>query len=205
MPQPRAVVLAGGRSRRFGSNKVWANFQSKPMIVTLIDTLRSCGFSISISGPPSTLSSLGYPVIPDHLPHEGPLCALQRVLEQLPDAHVLLAAVDMPALHPDVVKLLWSRRAHAQIVGLEDSDGRPHPLPAVYSRRILPTVSTLVAAGERRLGAVLRHPELQTEKLQAPHWQVLDPRGQTLRNINTPEALANLETLPPLGMTLEGV
>jgi len=43
--QISAVVLAGGESRRFGSDKALARFRGEPLVQRLARTLRDAGFA----------------------------------------------------------------------------------------------------------------------------------------------------------------
>jgi molybdopterin-guanine dinucleotide biosynthesis protein A len=177
-----AVILAGGKSLRFGRDKAWAEYRGVPLIVQLSRTLESAGFSISISGNDKRLKELAYPVIADEYPGEGPLCALHSVLRAVQSEHVLLVACDMPFPEMNLLIEMWRQRNASPLVWLKQQ-GQISPLPGVYAARLLSRIAAFVARGRRDL-KVFMEGEEPPHLIPASHWRKFDPMGTTLRNIN---------------------
>ena len=149
-----AVILAGGQSRRFGSDKLFAELNGKTLVETLIETLKHCGFQIFISGPKNKFGHLGLPVIEDEHPYEGPLCALSGVWKKTTADRILVVAGDMPFIGPAVVDELWKKGQMTDVTILRNTRG-PSPLPGVYSRRTRKTIVPLLKEGRRDLFSLL--------------------------------------------------
>ena len=113
-------------------------------------------------------------------PWEGPLLALQRLMEQFPEQRLLLCPVDMPALTTDVLhQLLTAAAGEPTVIHLAHDGRRLQPLLGIYPSDAghRTHLAAAVASGERRLqswltGATCRQVELD---------------GGALRNVNRPE------------------
>ena len=128
-------------------------------------------------------------VIHDQIAFEGPLAGLLGGLAAAREPVVLVVGGDMPTLVEAVIASmlagLETPRVDAVVLEVE---GRLRPLPMVLRReRAFPEAERLVAAGERRLGAL---PEaLATKTIPEATWRALDPDGLTVRDIDTPADL----------------
>lgn len=205
-----AVVLAGGRSSRFGRDKLAEPVDGRPLLHHAIDAVRSAqpGMDVVVVGAPGTAPALppGVRLVHDPRAFDGPLAGLATGLAAL-DPEVERAIVvggDMPGLVPAVLRRLVAALdadAGVDLALLGDdaagADGtgsvatgalRARPLPAAV--RCAPTVEAatgLLASGERRLRALAAR--LPTEVIPAATWRALDPAGATLRDVDVPEDL----------------
>jgi molybdopterin-guanine dinucleotide biosynthesis protein A len=116
----------------------------------------------------------------------GPLEGLRAGLKALPaDADMAyVTSCDVPLLVPAFVERM------VQLIGDDDIavveiDGFPHPLSAVYRRRTLPHIETLLAAD--RLRPVFLFDAVRTRRVKPEELTSVDPQLLTLRNLNTPE------------------
>jgi molybdopterin-guanine dinucleotide biosynthesis protein A len=141
------AVLAGGRSRRMGRDKV-------PMFARVaLDALRSAGATsvFAVGGG----EGLEVPVVPDLYPGEGPLGGVITALSSAtaepiagPAADVVVVlACDLPAVTPDVVLALVS--ALRGDVAMARVDDCRQPLIAAWRRTALPTLIAAFDGGER--------------------------------------------------------
>src|SRR5690349_2277324 len=118
------IVLAGGASRRMGTDKRLAPIDrlGDAPVVLVIDPDRPLGIDL-----PRHVR-----VIPDTRPGEGPLAALEAGLGAIDDDIVVVVGGDMPWVEPSVLRSLVDRLAGAptaDVVCLADEDGgRPLPL-----------------------------------------------------------------------------
>jgi len=95
----QGVVLAGGRSSRFGSDKAEACFKGKPLIRHAADLLRSAGLPVCvITQSGRDYSFLDCAVLFDREPYLGPLAGLARAFEEFPGRRILALTCDMPFL-----------------------------------------------------------------------------------------------------------
>jgi molybdopterin-guanine dinucleotide biosynthesis protein A len=187
-----AIVLAGGRSSRFGRDKLAEPVGGRPMLDRAIDAVRAVATDIVVVSTPD-----GTPTIPtdvtlahDARAFEGPLAGLAAGLAALDDSvrRAVVVGGDMPSLVPPVLERMLGRLEYADAVVLE-ADDRPRPLPmAIRSVVLGPVIGRLLAGGERRLRALLT--EVRTETLDQETWRQDDPEGASLRDVDVPEDLS---------------
>lgn len=182
-----AIVLAGGRSSRFGRDKLAEPIDGRALLHHAIDTVRPFARETVVVLRPDALPDVppDVRIAHDPAPFEGPLVGLLAGLVAATGTTVLVAAGDMPELVPSVVELLLAALDDPRTeAALLVQDGRSRPLPMALRR--LPArvaAARLVAAGERRLGALPA--ALATTAIDEAAWRALDPDGRTMRDIDT--------------------
>ena len=204
-----AIVLAGGRSSRFGSDKLAADLGGTTLLGATIAALAEVVDGVVVAGPalPSDWRRAGLSLVAlvrDAEPFGGPLAALDNVLAQAaPEAdHVaIVVGGDMPWLVPAVLRAMLDRLTNdsaATAVILE----REHDGPSTGGpRQVLPLAIRLetargaareaVEAGQRSMGALLDR--LAVVELPAATWRALDPEANTLLDVDTVADLARIE------------
>lgn len=191
-----AVVLAGGRSSRFGTDKLAVQLDDRPLLDHALAAVRAVdpGIDLVVAGTPGIDRPLpdGARFAPDAQAFEGPLAGLATGLGALDPAVdvVLVVGGDMPWLMPAVLRRMLDELATdgaADVVAL-DEGGRARPLPLV-ARRVpaAAAIQALLAADERRLGSLLDR--LHTVVLAHDDWRAIDPDGATIRDVDTPADL----------------
>ncbi|HET9851401.1 MAG TPA: NTP transferase domain-containing protein [Candidatus Limnocylindrales bacterium] len=202
-----AIVLAGGRSSRFGEDKLAAALGDTSVLAATIKAVAPLADRVIVAGPslPRALEGdVPIVLLPDARPFEGPLAALAAILASLPglptpgpDAAAIVVGGDMPALVPAVlVRMLdvldVEKSADAVILGRpEAATGAAPGAPA--RRQVLPLAIRVqpgscaareaVEAGQRSLQALLDR--IAAIELPAAHWLALDPDGRTLTDVDT--------------------
>jgi molybdenum cofactor guanylyltransferase len=185
MPAPSAVtglILAGGQSRRFGSDKALAERDGRPLVARVYDALAPHCMGVLVATGP-TLRTYPVPARPvlDVVPDAGPLAGLAAGLAASRTAWLLVAACDLAYLTADALTpLLDAATADADAVVALDGEGRPQPVCALYHTRIAPTVAAHLREGRRALFALLDRLTVTAVALPA----------DSLRNANTPDQLA---------------
>lgn len=178
-----AAITAGGQSRRFGSDKALYRWRGQTLLEHVACSLEDCAPKLLIA-PPGKYALPGWQNLPDRRPGEGPLAGLETALGEAP-GWTAFAAVDLPGLTRPYWAALAAHRSGARVVCALDAQGRAQPLAALYHPALLPRVSGLLDAGERRIRAVLEGAEV----CFVP-WAELAPLGASLfRNANTPHEL----------------
>ena len=125
-------ILAGGRSRRFGSDKARVVVGGKPAILALADELGGGGRPITVvARTQNAYSDLGLRTIADVIPEKGPLGGVLTALEDVGhDRWVFIAACDWRGVRGEWVRLLVDAKAPRGAV-LYDSP-RKQPLFGLY-------------------------------------------------------------------------
>ena len=186
-----AIVLAGGRSSRFGRDKLAEPIGGRPMLDLAIEPVRGLAAEVIVVGAPDGSRAVPDDVrlVRDPRPFDGPLAGLSTGLAAVDPSveRVLVVGGDMPALVSAVLaRLLDALDGHDLAVLADDAGSRPLPM-AVRPAAARPAVDRLLAGGERRLRALLG--ELEVRVLRPAVWQVDDPTGETLRDVDVPEDL----------------
>lgn len=194
------IVLAGGRSSRFGRDKLVEPIDGQPLLWRPIRALAAAGCAdiVVVIGPEAGESALPPELgsivrfARDPEPFGGPLVGLRAGLAASGAVRVVVAAGDQPGLRPELLRLIRAAADDVPLrpaaVVLVDQAGVRRPLPCGLDRRLaLAAADVLLAAGERRLRAVLDR--LDVVALEPPTWLPLDPDADWTRDIDAPEDL----------------
>jgi molybdopterin-guanine dinucleotide biosynthesis protein A len=183
------IVLCGGRSTRMGVPKATLPFGDETMLQRVVRLLSSVVSPIvAVAALDQTLPALPEDVIVtrDEREARGPLEGLRAGLKALP-AHVDAAYVtscDVPLLVPGFAEQMIRLLGDHDIAVME-IDGFPHPLSAVYRRRVLQNVESLL--DQDKLRPVFLFDAVRTRRVQPQEMLSVDPQLLTLRNLNTKE------------------
>ncbi len=186
-----AVVLAGGRSSRFGRDKLTEDIGGRRLLDLAIDAVRPHAAEIVVVVAPDGRVWLGddVRVVHDEVAFEGPLVGLSAGLRAARGRIALVVGADMPSLVPEVVAMLMAPLSDPEVDAVVlEHDGRPRPLPlAVRTDRAISAADRLVSNGERRLRALVA--DLATMIVVEEDWRRVDPEGRSVRDIDRPSDL----------------
>jgi molybdopterin-guanine dinucleotide biosynthesis protein A len=186
-----AIILAGGQSRRMGRDKALIDYDGKPIIAHVIDLLRELSEDvIVVSNRSETYAPFGARIVPDYDPPGGPLGGIYTGLSAAKNDLAIVVACDMPFLNRSLLRHLIDRAQPADAVVML-TDGEYEPLHAVYRRTCLPSIQDHLLKGDRRVISFFDDVRLAT--VPADEWRVIDPSGQSIANLNTPEDLQQLQ------------
>jgi len=187
-----AVILAGGKSSRMGSNKALLDFGGRPLIGVLADRVRLITNRILISSnDPACYEFLNLPVIPDHHRDRGPLAGLHAAMLWNECSLYIVLACDLPNLRAPLLRKLTSLVKGYDVAIPRTRDGIAHPLCAVYRRTCLPTVENSLLRGVNKMIEILEEPSLSIRWVESEEGGFED---DDLANITTPEDLRRLES-----------
>lgn len=186
-----AVVLAGGRSSRFGRDKLAEPIDGRPMLDHVIERLRAVTSEIVVVAAMGATPDIPSDVdlVNDDTPFEGPLAGLAVGLRAVDPGveRIIVVAGDMPTIVPAALDRLLASLERRQAAVLTDAD-RPRPLPLAVRRSAgAEAASRLIGEGERRLRALLER--LDVEVIPEDCWREDDPEGETLRDVDVPDDL----------------
>jgi molybdopterin-guanine dinucleotide biosynthesis protein A len=178
-------VTAGGRSARMGRDKAWLEVGGRAMIERVIAALAPVTRKVAIIANSDEYNRLGLQVFSDTISGIGPLEAIRTALANSPAPRVVLAACDLPFVTSELfARLLAAADEETSVVPL-DREGRLEPLCAVYSKRALGPLTSLIESGERKVSKLL---DLAPARLVSFE-EISDLGGADLffENVNTPE------------------
>jgi molybdopterin-guanine dinucleotide biosynthesis protein A len=177
------LVLAGGRSRRFGADKARHEVAGRAMIERVAEAVAAVVDDVLISV--RVEESFDLPTarhVVDRYKDAGPLAGLHAGLVAAETPWVLAVACDLPFITPAALRALAAACGpDTAAVVARTPDGRRHPLCACYHQRIVPVIEAHLAAGRLALHALL-------DRLD--HVAYVDLPAGPLKNVNT---LSDLE------------
>jgi molybdopterin-guanine dinucleotide biosynthesis protein A len=214
------VVLAGGASRRMGTDKRFARLAGRPLIshvagrlapqvdalalaldretaLRLADPGARSAFLEGADGAPHGFDPAEMALLPDpEGDRQGPLAGLLSGLAWAAGrgaSRLVTTPVDTPFLPPDLVPRL-AAAAGPDGIAVAQSGGRRHPATALLPSALAGDLASFLAAGpERSVGAWLARHAVRPVEVPSLHLasRDIDP----LQNLNTPEDLAAAEAV----------
>jgi len=187
------VLLAGGRSRRFGGDKLAAPYLGEPLLHRAARAVAAvCAEVVVVVGPaaaaPGLPPDVRWRLARDAREGEGPLAGIVAGLAEVRTPVALVAAGDMPTLAPPVLE----RLVRAVLAGPGDAAalgeaGGFRPLPCALRPATIGAARARLGVGERSVRGFLAALRLAVVPEEA--WRALDPSGETLRDVDVPEDL----------------
>ncbi len=115
------AILAGGESRRMGTDKALVPVDGVPMVERVAAALTAVVGAAVVVGRTGTLA--GLPCLPDDRPgHRGPLAGLATTLRRAGDRALLVVGVDQPFVRPETLrKLLGAAVPGRALIPIADS------------------------------------------------------------------------------------
>jgi molybdopterin-guanine dinucleotide biosynthesis protein A len=146
------IILAGGRSSRFGSNKALALLEGETLIGRACRVLSSLFDEvIIITNRPEEYDFLAFKKFPDIYPGSGPMSGIHSALKNTGTVAVFTAACDMPLLDERLIRFMAGlfveeqrRQGPLPAAIIPRFEGRLQPLHAIYTKRALPALEGLL-------------------------------------------------------------
>jgi len=193
-----AVVLAGGASKRMGSDKAALEWNGESMLGRITRIVGERCDPVLVVAPEGSPAYQGLRAgqdsdtdgrvtwVTNEAEGAGPLGGLATGLAVAAEYGrdiVLVCATDMPLVTADMVDELLRGLSDADDAAIAVDSQRAHPLAGVYRTRAAGTLDELVQAGERRMLAAVDTLRTNRVTLSDPTW---------LTNVNAPEDLHRL-------------
>jgi molybdenum cofactor guanylyltransferase len=182
-PPVFGLVLAGGLSSRMQRDKATLLYRGKSQLERAFELATAYLPEVYVSVRASQTadpSRLGYPLIVDSVPGEGPIVGIRSALATRPDVAWLVLACDLPFLsEAALAQLLAERNPAASATAFRSThDGLPEPLCAIWEPKSAAELAAYQAAdGRCPRKFLMRHGA-----------KIIDPRDRrALDNVNTPD------------------
>lgn len=145
------VILAGGQSRRMGTNKALLELEGETLIARLARRF-SAWFPqvVIVTNNPELYDFVGLPMVSDRIPGLGPLIGLEAGLRASRFENAFFCAVDMPFVDQGLVRYMLDQAGGYDIV-VPFLNGDHEPMHAVYSKGCLPAITQSIEAERLRL------------------------------------------------------
>jgi molybdenum cofactor guanylyltransferase len=189
------VILAGGKSRRMGRDKLFLEVGGVPLLHRVHDVLaRRCAEVIVVGGP-ARLE--GIRQVQDERPGgQGPLAGIEAGLAAAEYQLVFVTAADLPFLPAELVGFALERLEERSAFAVVPRQGATvHPLCAAYDRRVLPRVRSALDGGVRSVRQFLDSLD-KVDYIERELQRFGDPYLY-LMNVNSPEDLDRARAVVP--------
>ena len=185
------IILAGGKSIRFGHDKILEKIGSTSLLEQVISRVDSFSKDIIIvtAKERSFAQLANYPKIKiasDIFPGQGSLGGIYTGLVKSDSFYNLVVAADMPFLNEKLLRYM-----------IEVSDGfdfvLPHinnwfePLHAIYSKNCIVPIKSILEQGKKVIVELFNY--VKVRYVEAEEVDRFDPRRMSFFNINTREDL----------------
>lgn len=180
-----AVILAGGESRRMGSDKSllpWHGGRFIEHIHRQLDELFD--EVVIVTNSPSLYTQIPCRKVPDIYYKQGSLAGIHSGLCHARNERIFVVACDMPFLSEEVIRALCIYDRQAEVVIPRGEQGL-EPLHACYAKSCLPAIEAVLDAGKKRIVGFF--PQVAVAEMAPAEVRKIDPEGLSFRNINTPE------------------
>jgi len=180
------VILAGGKSSRFGSNKALAEINGKLLIqrVTnqMIGLFDRC---LLVTNTPDEYAFLSLPMTGDIYRNCGPLAGIHAALQKISDDRAFVVACDMPNLSAELIRYLCETYGPEYDVIIPWLEHGQEPLFGLYHKRSLAAVESCLKKGNYQIIIALEY--LKVRRLGER--EILSITGDLccFKNINRPE------------------
>ncbi len=189
-----AIILAGGRSVRFGRDKAAEIVAGRSLLQHVVDAVGPMAHEIVVvrapgMSPPAVNSQTPLRQVEDARPG-GALAGLYSGLLASTQPVALALGCDMPLLSQPLLRYLQSLLHPDVDVVMPLWEGKEEPLHAYYRRTCLPAIERTLDGGKRRFVEFL--PDVHVRYVSHDELQRLDPEGRSFWNVNYPSDLARI-------------
>ena len=180
------IILAGGKSRRLGTDKALLEFEGQPIIGRVLKRLRRLSDDVIIvAKDTAAYAQFGARLATDVYPGHGALVGLHAGLRAARHPSALAVACDMPFLDLRLLRFMIVAGKAYDVV-MPRIGGLPEPLHALYRvERCLPAIEQSLDSGQFKMTSFL--PRLRVRYLEQHEVDLLDPERLSFFNVNTPE------------------
>ncbi len=182
------VILAGGQSRRFGSNKALALFHGKSLIQYATETVAAIfNDCLLVTNAPEQYDFLNIPMIRDQYQDSGPLAGIHAALLQISTSRAFVVACDMPNLSPELIRYICNINEQEYDVIIPWLEKGQEPLFGIYHKKSLAVIDSYLQQKDCQIIRALE--DLQVRRVGEE--EILSITGDLacFKNINRPADL----------------
>jgi len=152
--QATAIIMAGGGSSRMGTDKGMLPIKGQSMIEAICEQLHGSFDQILISANEADkFAFLGFEVVPDKVPEQGPLMGISSALEASDNELNFVVACDIAKINLACVNRMLTEavESRADIVVPTTGDKKYEPLFAIYRKTALKAINKALSSGKRKI------------------------------------------------------
>ncbi len=200
--QRSAVILAGGYSRRFGSDKGLVILLGKPLVLHVIDQVSRVVDEITIVVSSKlqkekfeTILEGKANIVIDKKEFQSPLVGAITGFESAKGEYSLLLPCDTPLVSTQIVQFLLDICVNRSAVIPRWPNGYLEPLQAAYhTKSALTAAKTAIEQGKMNMRSLVNNLN-RIRYVSTVVLEQIDPHLSTFYNVNTPRDLKKVESL----------
>lgn len=185
-----AIILAGGKSSRFGQSKALQVIGSKSLIQWVVDRLAILSTEIIIATAHGEAlpcsSTVRMKTVADIYPGKGPLGGIYSGLVASSSSRAIVAGCDTPFLSVSLLEYMAQTLVDSD-VALPRIGEMIEPLCAVYSKNCLIPIQGLLKQNELRISALFSM--VRVRYIEEDEINRFDPEHLSFFNINNQDKL----------------
>ena len=182
------VILAGGSSTRFGSNKALAIVNGKPLIQNVTDLIsglfQEC---LLVINTPEEYEFLSLPLTYDRYKGSGPLAGIHAALLQISTPRAFVVACDMPNLSPELMQYMCNIKEQGYDVIIPWLEKGQEPLFGIYHKNSLTHIEACLQNNECQVTRALEG--LRVRRVSEQEVLSITDNLTFFKNINRPADL----------------
>ncbi len=179
------IILAGGKSSRYGRNKALIEINGIRMIERVIGVMEPVFHHlILITNTPHDYAYLQIPMYEDFIKGLGPLGGILTGLEAMSDEAGFVVACDMPFLNNKLVRYMVEVRDDFDAV-VPKITWKMEALHALYSNRCLPAIRELIDS--RDYQTIKFFQKIRVRYVEENEIRASDPQLRSFFNVNSPQ------------------
>lgn len=187
------VILAGGKSSRFGRNKALADFNGTTLIERVTGILgRVFRNLIIITNSPLEYSYLKIPLYQDLIKGMGPVGGIYTGLDAIQGDWAFFCACDMPFINEGLVRHIAGLKEGYDAV-VPKVDWKMEPLHALYNKRCIKAMKELIF--KKEFQTIKAFSSINVRFVEEEAIKQFDPELKTFMNVNRQDELERVVKL----------
>jgi molybdopterin-guanine dinucleotide biosynthesis protein A len=185
-----SIILAGGKSSRFGRSKLLETIEGKSLIQWVVDRLATISTEIIIATAQGEAipcsSTVRIKTVADIYPEKGPLGGIHSGLTASPSSQAIVVSCDIPFLSVSLLKYMTQFCPAFDIV-VPRIKNKLEPLCAVYAKNCLAPIQELLERDERQIRKLFSM--VKVKYVEEDEINRFDPEHLSFFNINSQDEL----------------
>lgn len=177
-----AIILAGGKSSRMGTDKGLVLIKGKHMVEYVIDAVKSCCDEMLIISNQNGYDGFGVKVLKDDIENIGPIGGIYTGLNHSKNNINIVLTCDSPFVDATLISEMLNSYNNDMDVLFLAHQNLIYPLTAIYNKRILKNIKSHIEKGEYKVRTLFK--TVNSQKMNLSNINSLK-----VQNINTQEDL----------------
>jgi len=186
------IILAGGKSTRFGEDKCLLKIGENYIISNLIKLLKLYCDEILISTNKKLNLKGEYTIVTDIIKDIGPLGGIYSCIKQAKNEKSIIVSCDSPFINNEILKIITAEDTNYDITVFKSKDKIQPISPGIYSKNILIKAELNIKDKNYKLLEIIK--KSNSRILDIEEFYINNPE-KVFININTKEELTKAKII----------